>query len=53
MFFDIKSSTFEEAMKAKFDCVELDYRMFFKTVEECKEAINFIDTIIVMDKLIN
>lgn len=43
---------YAEMMKQKFDCVEHDHKPFFSSRRECEKAIEFLDSIIVANKLL-
>lgn len=52
MSFNVTYKNYVSFMKAKFNCIEYDYRLFYFTKKECKEAIEFIDSLLVMNKLL-
>ena len=40
-------------MKKKFDCIHYNQTLYFKTLKECKEAIEFLESIKLMEKIEN
>lgn len=46
------SKEFEEIMKEKFNCVDYNFDLFYKTKKDCQEAIEFLETLIITQKLL-
>lgn len=40
-----------DCMKLKFDCIEYKNKLFYKTKQQCEDAIKFIEYIKIMKKL--
>lgn len=49
---NMKPFILKEVMKEKFDCILHEQKIFFKTKKQCKEAINLLNAMVIMNKLI-
>lgn len=48
---NLSCQDYVDVMKLKFECIEYNKKLFYKTEQQCKEAIKFIDYIKIMKKL--
>ena len=48
---NINRDNYVDIMKVKFNCAEHDGKLFYSTKQQCEEAINSIESIVIMDRL--
>lgn len=52
LFSHMSHREYADIMKEKFDCEEYCLRIFYRTKKDCEEAIKFLESITIMNKLL-